>query len=176
MAEIRLVLVKTPKAVVVPWGCGSQAHTMALGIPYGSVGMSEKAAWERERGKSGHAMAPRLCATGQSRRSKSSPAVQGFAAHPQTWLYQLWLELEGKGLPSPWRNTWRRRVGLFSCSQANSSKTLIKAILVRFIFVPSHDFDKESCWRPLGCCGGRGCRMLNHWHLGDVVPRVLVGT
>lgn len=71
VAEIRLVLVKTPKLRLVPWGCGSRARTVALGIAHRSVGLLWKATWERERIKSGHPVAPRLSAVGQSRREHS---------------------------------------------------------------------------------------------------------
>lgn len=43
VAEIGLVLVKTPKLRLVPWGCGSWARTVALGSTYRSVGLLQKA-------------------------------------------------------------------------------------------------------------------------------------
>lgn len=153
MAEIRLVLVKTPKAVVVLWGCGSQAHITALGIPYGSVGMSGKATWERERRNSGHAVVPRLCAAGWSRRSESSAGV--CSPSPNLVLPVL-AGIRGEGAAQPLEKRFKSRVGLFSGSQASRSKSLIKVTLVRFTFAPSNDFDKESCWGPLAPCGGCG--------------------
>ena len=102
MAEIRLVLVKTPKLRWFPWERGSWARTVAPGIAYRSVGLPGKASWERERTKSEHPVAPRLSVAGRSRRSERSPAGLGFAAQPQTWPCEPWLRAEGKGLPGPW--------------------------------------------------------------------------
>lgn len=43
MAETRLVLGKTPKLRLVPWGCGSWARSTALGITHRSVWLLGKA-------------------------------------------------------------------------------------------------------------------------------------
>lgn len=89
MAEIRLVLVKTPKLRLVSWGCGSRARTVALGIAYRSVGLLWKATWERERIKSGHPVFPRLSAVGRSRKNKHSPTNKIGVCSPSPNLAPL---------------------------------------------------------------------------------------